>query len=47
MHAVYRNQLSNPISSVFICVYLCSLRQAASRLHLWFQILNSDGVQEV
>jgi hypothetical protein len=27
LHPVYRNQLSNPISSVFICV------------HLWFQIL--------
>jgi hypothetical protein len=32
---VYRNQQTNPISSVFICV------------HLWFQLLNSDGEQEV
>ena len=25
-----------------ICVHLCSLRQAASRLHLWFHFLNLD-----
>ncbi len=23
LHAVYRNQQTNPISSVFICVHLC------------------------